>query len=79
MKLLELFKTNIGSIIVSFILGLALASLFKRTCSDGKCVVIKGPPLKQIEGKVFAFDNKCYKYKAEASSCSKKTTTKSKK
>lgn len=72
MRILELFNSKIGSIIISIVLALALASLFKRTCSDGQCVIIKGPPLKQVEGKIFSFDNKCYKYKAEASSCKAK-------
>ena len=72
MKLLKVLNTKIGSVIVSIILGLALASLFKKTCNTNNCVIIKGPPLKQIEGKVFAFDNKCYKYKAEAATCKAK-------
>lgn len=69
MRILKLLNTRTGIIFVSIILGLALASLFKKSCVDDSCKIIKGPPLKQVEGKVFTFDNKCYKYKAEATKC----------
>ncbi len=69
MRISKFLNSRTGIIFVSIILGLALASLFKKSCIDGNCKIIKGPPLKQVEGKVFTFDDKCYKYKAEAIKC----------
>lgn len=69
MHVLKVLNSRTGIIFVSIILGLALASLFKKSCIDESCKIIKGPPLKQVEGKVFTFDSKCYKYKAKATKC----------
>jgi hypothetical protein len=69
MHIIKTLNSRGGVVLVSIILGLALASLFKKSCSDNNCKIIKGPPLKQVEGKVFTFDNKCYKYKAKATKC----------
>jgi hypothetical protein len=69
MQIIKLLDSRMGMVFVSIILGLALASLFKKSCIDDNCKIIKGPPLKHVEGKVFTFDNKCYKYNAEATKC----------
>jgi len=61
-----------GRIIISIIWGLGLATLFRRVCNDRNCIVIKGPKPIEMDNKVFRFDSKCYKYKAEATKCKKK-------
>ena len=37
-----------GRIIISIILGLGLASLFRRVCNDRNCMVFKGPSLEEV-------------------------------
>ena len=32
-------------------------------------VIIKGPPLDNVQNKIFSFDNKCYSYKTVNTSC----------
>ena len=58
-----------GKFIISIILGLGIAALFRKVCNDRDCIVIKGPNIKETENNIYAFDGKCYKYKAEASKC----------
>ena len=65
----RLASDNIGKTIISVILGLGLATLFRKVCTDRSCIVIKGPSVKEIENKVFSLDTKCYKYKSKATSC----------
>lgn len=72
MRLMKVFNNEFGIVFVSVVLGLALASLFRKTCRENNCIIIKGPPIKDIENKIFGFDNKCYTYKAEATSCKNK-------
>lgn len=62
---------NVGQIVVSSILGLGLASLFRKACTMRDCIIIKGPKIDSIRDKTFKFDNKCYNYKPEATSCKK--------
>ncbi len=68
--MLNFLKNNPGA--VSFIIGLGLAALFRKVCKDGNCVIIQGPPLEEVENKIFKMDSKCYRYKAEATTCEKK-------
>lgn len=55
--------------IMSIILGLGLASLFRQVCKDDKCKIIKGPNVKDIERNIYKIDDKCYKYKPVATLC----------
>ena len=67
----ELKKNYFGKFLISVILGLGLSALFRKVCNERDCLVIKGPPIKDIENNIFNFDGKCYKYKALATSCNK--------
>jgi len=69
--MLQLLKSEVGRKIISFVIGLGLAALFRKVCKDGNCVIVRGPPLEEVENKVFKMDSKCYRYKAEATTCEK--------
>lgn len=65
----KIVDTSSGSIIVSVIIGLGLASFFRKVCKDGRCVVIKGPDVQEIRDKVYKIDNECYKYTPVMTEC----------
>ena len=69
MFLKDLVITSWGSVLISIILGLGLAALFQKACKDNNCVIIKGPPYKDIKDKIYIHDGKCIMYKPESSSC----------
>lgn len=56
-------------IILSFIWGIGLAMLFRRSCRQRQCIILRGPKPEEMENKIYSFDDKCYKYKAKATSC----------
>jgi hypothetical protein len=60
-----------GRILMSIILGLGLATLFRKACKGRNCVVQKAPPLDEIDGKIYKFQNKCYKYNSVSVKCDK--------
>lgn len=64
-----LLKSETGKIIISIILGLGLATLFRRVCGESNCLVYKGISNSEIKGKVFKFNDKCYSYNIKAVSC----------
>ena len=64
-------ENKIGKIIISIILGIGLASIFRKVCKDNNCIVIKGPDPEIIKDKIFKYDTKCYQYKPETTKCSK--------
>lgn len=71
MNFKRLLYTDFGKYIISILLGLGLASLFRRACHDRTCYNFIAPDIKEIEGKTFKFNDKCYTYKAEAKTCNK--------
>ena len=63
-----MYSENI-KLIVSIILGLGIASLFKKVCEGRNCIIIKGPSVSEIESSTYKFNNKCYEYKSHKASC----------
>ena len=57
----RLIYSKFGKVVVSILLGLGLATLFRKVCNERNCMVFKAPQLSEIKDKVFKFDNKCYK------------------
>ena len=69
MYLRRLIYSNIGKYIISILLGLGLATLFRKVCNDRNCIVFKAPNLNKIKDQIFKFGNKCYKYTESIESC----------
>ena len=65
-RITEDYKSRI---IISVIWGLGLAMLFRRSCGQRDCIVLRGPKPSDMENKIYAFDEKCYKYTSKATSC----------
>ena len=72
MYLLKFVHSETGRTIMSIILGLGLATLFRQMCSGKNCIVIKAPPLEEIDNKIYEFDDKCYKLEKNAETCNAK-------
>jgi|UniRef100_A0A6C0ISB4 hypothetical protein len=69
MNFRRLFQSEVGKNIISIILGLGLATLFRKVCNDKNCIRFNGPVINDIEDKVFKHGEKCYKYSAHADKC----------
>jgi hypothetical protein len=65
----QYLDSEAGSIIISILLGLGLAALFRKACLDNNCVIIKGPPYKDIKDKIFIQEDKCYIYTPKSTQC----------
>jgi hypothetical protein len=74
MDLKRLLKSSEGKILVSIVLGLGLASLFRKAIKIQDSFEFNGPVLDEVEGKVFKQGDKCYKYESKNDKC--KETTK---
>ena len=76
MHLDKLIHTPTGRVIISIILGLGLASLFKQTCVGRNCIVLKSPPINTIQNTVYRNTNAndatgCFKYEVIPMKCDK--------
>lgn len=69
--LVNIMDDKTGSTIVSIILGLGLAAIFRKVCDDKKCVVIRSPNTDDLEKYYYQVQGDCYKYVPENVSCKK--------
>ena len=66
----RLFYTPMGAFVVSALFGLAIAFMFQRVCKDKHCVVVKPPPMKEIDEYIYKVnDDACYKYVPRVVKC----------
>ena len=71
----DIMESETGAIIVSIILGLGLAAMFRRACAGGNCIVIKGPNPRDVEGSVYKVKDDCYTYKPYVAPCNAEPRT----
>lgn len=58
-----------GQVLVSIILGLGLASLFRRVCNERNCLVFKAPSFDEVTKNTYTYGDKCYTFKAKTEKC----------
>ena len=66
----KLFHSEKGSMVLSGLFGITLAIMFKRVCKGRDCIIIKPPPLEEINGTIYQIDGDCYKYTPKIIKCS---------
>ena len=72
----NLLHTAIGKIILSILLGLGLATLFRQMCESKNCYSFIGPEQNALRDKIFSFDTdntKCYSIKEKSIKCGTKS------
>ena len=53
MNLHRLVNTKMGRVFISIVMGIGLAALFRRTCTDKNCIVFNGPIIKEFDDKIY--------------------------
>jgi serine/threonine-protein kinase RIO1 len=69
MYLHKLVKSNTGKYVMSILLGIGLATIFRSVCKGKECSVYMAPALDEIEDKIYKFDGKCYKFERLSKNC----------
>jgi hypothetical protein len=74
----NLMYTNMGKIILSVLLGLGFATLFRQVCNSKDCYRFIGPQHNALRDKIFATDSdktQCYTLVEENIQCGSKSKT----
>jgi hypothetical protein len=69
MNFKRLLHTKMGIIVISIVLGLGLATVFRKVCTDKNCIIFKGPVISDVVGKTYKHGEKCYKYSIHPTTC----------
>jgi hypothetical protein len=75
MYLDKFVHSQTGKVIMSIILGIGLATLFRAACKGTRCRVISSPPIEEIEDQTYRFNDKCYTFEKNPISCTKNRST----
>lgn len=54
---------------VSFMLGLAIVVVAAPICRGKDCMIVKAPPLHEVNHTIYHIASKCYKFDAVAMDC----------
>ena len=65
-------NTDIGKTIVSVILGIGLASIFRKVCNSRDCLVFHAPPMGEVTSNTYSHGGKCYQFKESSVPCNSK-------
>ena len=71
MNIKRLTNTPMGQVLLSIILGLGLATMFRQVCEGKNCLIFNGPVINEIDGKIYKFGEYCHKYVLNPVSCNK--------
>ena len=62
--------------LVSFLIGFGIAAMFRPLCTGAECIVINGPPVKEVIDKVYQMGAKCVEFTTEVVDCPESGTVK---
>ena len=71
-KFLNSVKTQLGKNMISVILGIGLASIFRKACGNGRCLVFKAPSVSSIKNNIYEHANNCYEFNERSVDCNQK-------
>lgn len=69
MNLAVLMENGWVAVFISFMIGFGLAAMFRPMCSGAECIVLHGPPVKDVIDKVYQMGEKCVEFTTEVIDC----------
>lgn len=69
MNIRRLLYGEYSKFVISVILGIGLATLFRSSCNSDKCIKFVAPPPSILKNKVFKYEDGCMGLKHKAVKC----------
>lgn len=57
--------------VLSFLIGFGIAAMFRPMCRGSDCIVLHGPPVRDVIDKVYQMGEKCVEFTTEVMDCPK--------
>jgi hypothetical protein len=54
---------------VSFMIGFGIAAMFRPICRGSDCIVLHGPPVREVIDKVYQMGESCVEFTTEVVTC----------
>jgi hypothetical protein len=69
---MNIAKTKYGRVLLSIVLGIGLASIFRKTCKAAGCFNFVSPSASDVTKSVYIHNGSCYKFSPETVDCGTK-------
>jgi len=63
--------TKNGKLLISIILGIGAASIFRKVCTETNCLDFRGPDLQEVKDSIYGHNDLCYKFTPQSVTCNK--------
>lgn len=70
-NLLSSMHTKNGKLLISIILGIGAASIFRKVCTETNCLDFRGPDLQEVKDSIYGHNDLCYKFTPQSVTCNK--------
>lgn len=67
----EILKSKKFNFVFSVLLGLGLAAILRPACKGDQCLVLKAPPVHEVESSTYQLGTRCFQFKVESQECNK--------
>jgi hypothetical protein len=67
--IIDALKNPIFKILVSFMFGLAIVLVLSPICHGRACMVVKAPPIHEVQDSIYHIASKCYKFETVQIDC----------
>lgn len=67
--IVDALKNPIFGSIISFMLGLAIVVIVAPICRGRECMVVKAPPIHEVQDSIYHIASKCYKFETVQMEC----------
>ena len=61
--------TKNGKLLISIILGIGAATLFRKICTDISCLDFRAPDIKDVEKTIYSHNDDCYSFTSKSVTC----------
>jgi hypothetical protein len=67
----DFLKSKKFNLVFSFIIGLGLAAILRPVCKGDQCLILKAPPVHEVEKTTYQLGSKCFQFSLESRECPK--------
>ena len=68
----DLLKSKKFNLVFSFLLGLGVAAILRTACKGDQCLLMKAPPVHEVESTTYQLGSKCFQFRVESKDCPNK-------
>jgi hypothetical protein len=74
MRFKDAVETPMGAAIISVIIGVGLAAIFRKVCTGDACTRWTAPSKDDVDGKIYKNGDKCHTYTTKTVDCNGKSS-----